>query len=206
MIISGLFLSGAISNDLYAQSLDTSTTEKVHAEHVDNEHNHEHDSKNHGTEEHHEGEHSEEGVEHSDHSEDSSERHDEHDEHEFDDDHADSFDLKTQYFTPISVSVGAVWDYQQGYNLGASLSISQRAPSSAELFSYGPHIGTNTVEVGAIYHLEVEDGDELHVEAHEQNVNEETSYNADITWRKFEGDFGFVVSAFYNHIQDPVQK
>ena len=83
MIISGLFLSGAISNDLYAQSLDTSTAEKMHAEHVDNEHNHDHDSKNHGTEEHHEGEHSEEGVvEHSEHSEDSSERHDEHDEHD----------------------------------------------------------------------------------------------------------------------------
>ena len=106
-----------------------------------------------------------------------------------------------QKFTPISASAGLVWDYQSGYNLGLSLALSQRAPSSAELFSFGPHIGTNTYEVGAIYALE-QLGDEYHVELSAQSPELETSYSADLTWRKFAGDFGFVISTFYNHIED----
>ena len=106
-----------------------------------------------------------------------------------------------QSFTPFSTSLGLVWDYQAGYNLGLSLALSQRAPSAAELFSFGPHIGTGTFEVGAMFELE-EEGDEIHVELSTQDVEIETSYSVDLTWRKFEGDFGFVVSAFYNHVKD----
>lgn len=106
-----------------------------------------------------------------------------------------------QSFTPFSTSLGLVWDYQTGYNLGLSLAVSQRAPSAAELFSFGPHIGTGTFEVGAMFDLEQE-GDEIHVELSPQEMEVETSYSIDLTWRKFEGDFGFVVSAFYNHVND----
>lgn len=128
------------------------------------------------------------------------------DEHEGDheEDHEEgleSVSFKQQEFTPISFSAGAVWNYQAGYNLGLSLGISQRAPSSAELFSFGHHIGTNTFEVGAMYELEQE-GDEIHVELSPHDPDLETSYSIDLTWRKFEGDFGFVVSAFYNHVDD----
>lgn len=124
---------------------------------------------------------------------------DEHEHHE--EEHHEETEFKTQSFTPISASLGAVWDYQPGYNLGVSFAFSQRAPSASELFSNGAHIGTNTYEVGALYDIHVED-DEIHIELGDQKVNVETSYNADITWRKFEGDFGFVVSAFYNQIND----
>ncbi|PHR83523.1 MAG: TonB-dependent receptor [Colwellia sp.] len=106
-----------------------------------------------------------------------------------------------QKFNPFSTSLGLVWDYQAGYNLGLSLAVSQRAPSAAELFSFGPHIGTGTFEAGAIYEIEQE-GDEIHVELSSQNPNLETSYSIDLTWRKFTGDFGFVVSAFYNQVND----
>jgi iron complex outermembrane receptor protein len=106
-----------------------------------------------------------------------------------------------QSFTPISASLGAVWEYSAGYNLGFSAAFSQRAPSASELFSNGAHIGTNTYEVGALFEVHEEDH-ELHVELSDQNVELETAYNLDITWRKFEGDFGFVASAFYNHIDD----
>jgi len=104
-------------------------------------------------------------------------------------------------FTPISTSLGLVWDYQTGYNLGFSAALSQRAPSAGELFSFGPHIGTNTFEVGALFELHQE-GDEIHVELAESSPNVETSFNLDLTWRKFNGDFGFVMSAFYNRIDD----
>ena len=106
-----------------------------------------------------------------------------------------------QKFNPFSTSLGLVWDYQTGYNLGLSFAVSQRAPSAAELFSFGPHIGAGTFEVGAMFELEQE-GDEIHVELSPQDVEIETSYSVDLTWRKFEGDFGFVVSAFYNHVKD----
>lgn len=137
----------------------------------------------------------------------------------FDDDELELVSFETQDFTPISASIGFVWDYTDGYNLGLSLGYSQRAPSAAELFSFGPHIGTNTFEVGAIFELHLEDDghdeedheedghedehhDEIHVELAEHDPEIETSQSIDLTWRKFEGDFGFVISAFYNRIDD----
>jgi iron complex outermembrane receptor protein len=137
------------------------------------------------------------------------ESHDDHgDEH---DDELDSHDeeyeshFNKQSFKPISASLGAVWEYSRGYNLGFSAAFSQRAPSASELFSNGAHIGTNTYEVGALFTVHEESHEEhheLHVDLSDQNVELETAYNLDITWRKFEGDLGFVASAFYNHIDD----
>lgn len=124
---------------------------------------------------------------------------DQHEEEHHDDEHR--LELNKQNFTPISLSTGLVWTYQEGYNVGMSLAFSQRAPSAAELFSFGPHIGTSTFEVGAMYEIEQE-GDEMHVELSSNAPEIETSYSFDLTWRKFEGDFGFVVSAFYNHVDD----
>ncbi len=119
----------------------------------------------------------------------------------FSDHDTEQVSFSEKSFNPLSTSLGLVWDYQTGYNLGLSLAVSQRAPSAAELFSFGSHIGTGTFEVGAMYDIEQE-GDENHVELSSQNPDIETSYSVDFTWRKFEGDFGFVVSAFYNHIND----
>lgn len=125
-----------------------------------------------------------------------------HEAHEAHEDHGQQLvEFKQQSFTPISTSVGLVWDYRTGYNLGFSAALSQRAPSAGELFSFGPHIGTNTFEVGALFELHQE-GDEIHVELAEHSPDVETSFNLDLTWRKFDGDFGFVVSAFYNRIDD----
>ncbi|NQY87372.1 MAG: TonB-dependent receptor [Colwellia sp.] len=115
--------------------------------------------------------------------------------------HHEQVSFAQQKFSPFSTSLGVVWDYQKGYNLGLSVAVSQRAPSAAELFSFGPHIGTGTFEVGAMFELSAED-DEIHVEFSPQDIEVETSYSIDLTWRKFEGDFGFVASAFYNHVKD----
>jgi len=133
----------------------------------------------------------------------------------FDDHEQVLVSFEQQDFTPVSASAGFVWDFQEGYNLGLSLAFSQRAPSAAELFSFGPHIGTNTFEVGAMFDLHIEEdhdeghgeehdehGDEIHVELAENTPKIETSHSIDLTWRKFEGDFGFVVSAFYNRVDD----
>lgn len=136
----------------------------------------------------------------------------------FHEDEVETVSFATQDFTPVSASAGLVWEYTDGYNLGFSVSFSQRAPSAAEIFSFGPHIGAGTFEIGSMFELHLEEHDEHeedeHEEEHEEHEEEihveladhapeiETSYNIDLTWRKFEGDFGFVVSAFYNHIED----
>jgi iron complex outermembrane receptor protein len=50
--------------------------------------------------------------------------------------------------TTAGLSSGAVWDFGDGWSLGASVSRSERAPTAQELFSDGPHLGTNAYEVG----------------------------------------------------------
>jgi iron complex outermembrane receptor protein len=125
----------------------------------------------------------------------------EEEEHEGEEHENEVVSFAQQNFNAFSASLGLVWDYQPGYNLGVSVASSQRAPSAAELFSFGPHIGAGTYEIGAMFELE-EEGDELHVELSPQEVEVETSYSIDLTWRKFEGDFGFVVSGFYNHVEN----
>ncbi len=134
---------------------------------------------------------------HDEHEEDHDEHEEDHDEHEEEHD----VHFETQEFDPISLSAGLVWEYEHGYNLGLSVAYSQRAPSAAELYSNGPHIGTSSYELGALYEVHLED-DEVHFELGDQEVELETSKSIDLTLRKFEGDFGFVVSAFYNQIDD----
>ncbi|WDE14371.1 TonB-dependent receptor [Thalassomonas haliotis] len=123
-------------------------------------------------------------------------------EHEGETEPAQEIDFDKQSFNPISASVGGVWDFTEDYNLGLSLAYSQRAPSAAELFSYGPHIGTNTFEVGALFSLHDEGDGEFHPHLVDQDVELETSYNLDVTLRKYRGDFSFVLSGFYNHVED----
>ena len=152
------------------------------------------DDEHHDEDDHHdEDEHHDEGEEHGE-----DEHHDE-DEHEHEEE-AQVF-ASNQSFTPVSLSAGAVWDFAPGYNVAISVSRSERAPSAAELFSFGPHIGTRTYEVGALFELA---GDEDHPEFELAggSVEMETSNNIDLTFRKYEGDLGIVLNAFYNRVDD----
>ena len=124
---------------------------------------------------------------------------DTHDDHAHDDHTAELirvFDV-SQKFTPYSLSAGAVWDFAEGYNLGLSVSRSQRAPSASELLSFGPHIGTASYEVGALFTL---DDDEFVL--NRQPIELEVANNLDLTLRKFSGSTGFVLNAFYNHVDN----
>ena len=123
------------------------------------------------------------------------EHEEEEEEHE---DETFSFD---EDYNPFSFSVGAVWDFTPGYNVGVSLSHSQRAPSAAELLSFGPHIGTGTFEIGALFEPHEEDG-ELHFEPIESKPEMEKSNNIDLTFRKFEGNVGIILNAFYNEVDN----
>lgn len=106
-----------------------------------------------------------------------------------------------QKFTPVSVSAGLVWDFMPSYNLGVSLSRSQRGPSASELISFGPHIGTASYEVGSLFSLDQSE-DEAHFELNQQAMELETANNIDFTLRKTQGDIGFVFNAFYNQVDN----
>ena len=142
---------------------------------------------------------------HDNHSEGDHAAHDSHDDHDHGAHEASgvtrNFNVE-HIFTPVSLSAGLVWDFTDGYNLGLSLSHSERAPSAAELLSFGPHIGTGSYEVGALFSLHDDHGEAPHFGLTDHDIVMETSNNIDISLRKFKGDIGFIFNAFYNQIDD----
>ena len=71
----------------------------------------------------------------------------------------DAVVFEEQSFTPFSLSAGFVWEFNEGYNLAASLAHAERAPSAAELFSAGNHIATGTFEAGALFEIHAQEHD-----------------------------------------------
>lgn len=104
-------------------------------------------------------------------------------------------------FTPVSFSAGLVWDFTPSYNIGLSISRSERAPSASELLSFGPHIGTGTYEIGALFALD-EEYDERLIGLSKEVIDLETANNVDLTLRKTQGDVAFVLNAFYNQVDN----
>jgi iron complex outermembrane receptor protein len=123
-----------------------------------------------------------------------------HHDHEAEEDHDEEEAEIINYsedFTNLSLSAGAIWQYQEGQSVALSVSRSERAPLSAELLSNGVHIATGTYELGLGYHIE--DG-EIHFEP--EDIKQETSTNFDLSFRRFIGDFGYTVNFFYNDIEN----
>lgn len=83
-----------------------------------------------------------------------------------------------------TASAGAIWSFVPDYSLGLTLSRSQRLPTAEELYANGPHAATSTVELG------------------NPDLDEETSYNAELTLRKLAGPTTFTFSLFRNAIDD----
>ena len=135
--------------------------------------------------------------EHSDHSDHAHEDH----AHEAHDEEFIRVFAAEHEFTPMSLSAGLVWDFTPGYNVGLSVSRSERAPSASELLSFGPHIGTRSYEVGALFALH-DEGEEVHVGLSEEVIDLETANNIDLTLRKTQGDVSFVLNAFYNQVDN----
>jgi iron complex outermembrane recepter protein len=124
-----------------------------------------------------------------------------HDEDEHEDEYLSVFSID-QKSTPFSASAGLVWDFTPGYNLALSYTHAERSASAAELFSFGPHIGSGLYEVGALFLLEEDEPGEFHFDLAQGDSKLERSNNIDISLRKFEGDFGFILNAFYNRIDN----
>lgn len=138
-----------------------------------------------------------------DHGDEHEHEHDDHDhdEHAHDEHEGSEFIRQfavDQEFTPISLSAGVVYTINESYNVGVSLSRSERAPSASELLSFGPHIGTRTYEIGALFDL----SEEWEFVLSQTPIDLETANNIDLTFRKTQGDVGFVFNAFYNQVDN----
>lgn len=116
--------------------------------------------------------------------------------------HNPEVNFEQQVFSPLSTSVGLVWTFKSGYNVGFSFGYSQRAPSASELFSNGAHLGTSTFELGAFYDITDNIDGSYDIMLGDQDVAVESSTSLDLTLRKFTGDVGFVFSVFYNQVND----
>ncbi|WP_026435020.1 TonB-dependent receptor domain-containing protein [Acidovorax sp. JHL-9] len=83
-----------------------------------------------------------------------------------------------------SASLGAVWKFTPGYQVGTSFTRASRAPTAEELYAQGLHMATSTYERG------------------NADLKSEISHNIDLGLRKTSGDTTFGVSIFRNRINN----
>ncbi|MYM22349.1 TonB-dependent receptor [Duganella sp. FT135W] len=87
-------------------------------------------------------------------------------------------------FNLQSGSVGALWPFVPGYAVGATLSYAQRAPSTEELYSSGPHDATVTFDIG------------------NADFKKETSRNIEVNLQKTSGLVRWKANLFRNKVSD----
>lgn len=92
--------------------------------------------------------------------------------------------LNDSSFNPFSVSAGAIFDIDDTHHLRVSLSRSERAPSPEQLYSFGEHHASETVEIG------------------DPTLDEETYTNLEIGIDRHHGPFTYNLTAFYNQVDD----
>ena len=59
-----------------------------------------------------------------------------------------SITLQNRNFNLLSYSAGGMWSFMPGHGVGIAYTVSQRAPSAQELYSYGAHESTATFDIG----------------------------------------------------------
>lgn len=96
----------------------------------------------------------------------------------------DAPDLPQRSFDLSSYSVGGLWTFAPGYGFGTTLSIAQRAPTTEELYSNGPHEATLTFDVG------------------DPALRKETSRNIELSLQKTEGLVRWKANVFRNRFRD----
>ena len=87
-------------------------------------------------------------------------------------------------FSLQSGALGAIWSFTPGYATGLTLSRAQRAPSTEELYSGGPHDATITYDLG------------------DPNLAKETSRNVELSLQKTAGLIRWKANLFRNSISD----
>ena len=87
-------------------------------------------------------------------------------------------------FSPFSASAGAVWHLNEDSHLTFNLSHAERAPTDQELFAFGPHIATQTFEVG------------------DSSLDKERNLHFETSYRLHRGALTGSVTLFYDDFSD----
>jgi len=87
-------------------------------------------------------------------------------------------------FNLVSYSVGAMHDIMPGYSAGATVSVAQRAPTTEELYSAGPHEATETFDIG------------------NAGFRKEVSHNIELSLQKTTGLVRWKGNLFLNQVKD----
>ncbi|MFC7516057.1 TonB-dependent receptor [Herbaspirillum sp. GCM10030257] len=87
-------------------------------------------------------------------------------------------------FNLSSYSIGGLWTFAPGFEFGPTFSIAQRAPSTEELYSSGPHHATETLDRGNAL------------------LNKETSRNLELTLQKTSGLVRWKANIFQNRVKN----
>ncbi|MEM9316742.1 MAG: TonB-dependent receptor, partial [Pseudomonadota bacterium] len=86
--------------------------------------------------------------------------------------------------TTFSAALTGIYELAEGTSVGINLARSERAPTAEELFSNGFHPATNTVEIGDI------------------NIDDELAYSAELSFKRYVGDFGFSANVYFTDYSD----
>ncbi|QWE19481.1 TonB-dependent receptor [Polynucleobacter corsicus] len=92
--------------------------------------------------------------------------------------------LQNRKFNLMSYSAGSLWNFMQGYGTGVAYTVSQRAPSAQELYSYGAHESTATFDIG------------------NPNLTKETSHNLEFNIQKTNGLLRSKASVYANRFNN----
>lgn len=87
-------------------------------------------------------------------------------------------------FSPLSVSAGLAWRFDEHWHLSLNLDRAQRAPAEEELFSHGPHAASATYEIG------------------DANLSKETANQAEIGLHYHSELVEAKLAAYYNRYDD----
>lgn len=107
-------------------------------------------------------------------------------EHEIDGVSNAPFAQRDQGFTAYSLSAGSAFALGEHLHLRLNAQRAQRAPSTEELYAYGPHLATSSFERG------------------DQSLSPETANNLELTLGRDSGRFTWEGSVYYNRIDDYV--
>ena len=111
----------------------------------------------------------------------------------------DSIFFENQDFTAVSTSAGVVWSLSGSSSVSFNYAFSQRAPSASEVFSFGPHIGSGTYEIGGGLAIIEEDGQFSVIQAPD-DMKKEVSNNLDLTYRYTADTWNTTFSFFHNQV------
>jgi iron complex outermembrane receptor protein len=85
---------------------------------------------------------------------------------------------------PLSFSAGALWHVTEASHFAINLARAQRAPGDQELYADGPHLATQTFELG------------------DASLEEETSRSYELSFRRHAGRLTGTVSVYRNEFDD----